>query len=91
MSGNNIFVHKFLFEVLESRINWDEKCVAARLIKQIELVHRSHLAGEIPVKKKDIYFPGENLCVFTFCDIKVRDKKIGNSEQIMQPSHSGSF
>ena len=91
MSGNNIFVHKFLFEVLESRINWDEKCVAARLIKQIELVHRPHLAGEIPVKKKDIYFPGENVCVFTFCDIKVRDKKIGNSEQIMQPSHSGSF
>ena len=41
--------------------------------------------------KKDINFPGENLCVFTFCDIKVRDKKIGNSEQIMQPSHSGSF
>ena len=85
MSGNNIFVHKFLFEVHESGINWDEKCMAARLIKQIELVHRSHLAGEIPVKKRYTYFPGENVCVFTFCDIKVRDKKIGNSEQIMQP------
>ena len=64
MSGNNIFVHQFLFQVLKSRINWDEKCVAARLIKQIELVHRSHLAGEIPVKKQKHFFLENNVYVY---------------------------
>ena len=40
----------YVFIYRESRVNGDEKSVAAGQIEEIKFFHRSHLTGEIPEK-----------------------------------------